>query len=160
MFYGLSRQRQAFEMAKDVVIAFDGYARPESIALLIETAMQETQLGKYRDPTDGAGRGITQFDKMPLEDCIQRAKQSEADIALEKFGVDIYKIDHDDLDYAPLVSFIMTRIKYKRIPDAIPKTIEGRAEYWKKHYNSILGKGTVEEYIHNAQSIQWPEGVI
>ena len=160
MFYGLSRQLQAFEMAKDVVIAFDGYPRPESIALLVETAMQETQLGKYRDPTVGAGRGLTQFDEMPLADCIQRAKQSESDIAKNQFGIDIYRIEHNDLDYAPLVAMIMTRLKYKRIPEAIPKTIEGRAEYWKKHYNSMLGKGTVEEYIHNANKIQWPQGVI
>jgi hypothetical protein len=76
---------------------------------------------------------------------------------LKTFGIDIYMLDHDDLDYSPLSCFILTRIKYKRIPEAIPASVEGRADYWKKNYNSYLGKGTPEEYIHNASEIEWPE---
>ena len=39
------------------------------------------------------------------------------------------------------------RIHYRRQPGAIPKTMEGRAKYWKKFYNSELGRGTPEHYM-------------
>lgn len=41
------------------------------------------------------------------------------------------------------------RIKYYMTPDPLPYAddIEGLAKYWKKHYNTEGGKGTVEEFI-------------
>jgi hypothetical protein len=39
------------------------------------------------------------------------------------------------------------RIYYRRKPGAIPKTMPARAEYWKKHYNTYKGRGTVDHYI-------------
>ena len=39
------------------------------------------------------------------------------------------------------------RIYYRRKPGAIPKTMPARAEYWKKHYNTYKGRGTVAHYI-------------
>ncbi len=152
MFYGLTRQSQAYQMAKDVVTVLGGGKNAE--LLLLETAMQETKLGTFRDPSkDGAGRGITQFDKIGIEDTVQRAKQSERDQVLEAFGIDIWMLDHDDLDFAPLPCFVLTRLKYKRIPEAIPSDVEGRAHYWKEHYNTFAGKGTVDEYIINAKRV-------
>lgn len=152
MFYGLTRPSQAYQMAKDVVSVLGGGKNAEK--LLLETAMQETKLGAYRDPTkDGAGRGITQFDKIGVEDVLQRCKQSERDLVLEAFGIDVWMLEHNDLDFAPLPCFILTRLKYKRIPEPIPNTIEGRASYWKKHYNTEAGRGTTDEYIINAKRV-------
>jgi len=39
------------------------------------------------------------------------------------------------------------RIHYRRQPGAIPKTMPARAAYWKKTYNTKLGKGTVDHYV-------------
>ena len=39
------------------------------------------------------------------------------------------------------------RIHYWRKPGAIPAEIEGQAAYWKRHYNTPLGRGTVEKYL-------------
>ena len=39
------------------------------------------------------------------------------------------------------------RIHYRRQPGAIPKTMPARAAYWKQHYNTKLGKGTVDHYV-------------
>lgn len=41
----------------------------------------------------------------------------------------------------------MTRIYFVPIKESIPKDLQGQAEYWKKYYNTVLGKGTVQEYI-------------
>ena len=43
----------------------------------------------------------------------------------------------------------MCRIHYYRVSEALPNDLEGMARYWKKYYNTELGKGTVEEFIHN-----------
>ena len=39
------------------------------------------------------------------------------------------------------------RLHYRRKPGAIPGTMPGRAAYWKKHYNTPLGRGTPEHYL-------------
>ena len=43
---------------------------------------------------------------------------------------------------------IFARLKYILIPETIPTTIEGRAKYWKKFYNSVDGKGTLDHYVY------------
>ena len=44
-------------------------------------------------------------------------------------------------------SVFMCRRFYMRIKESIPNTVEKRAEYWKKYYNTEQGKGTTTEYI-------------
>ena len=39
------------------------------------------------------------------------------------------------------------RIYYRRKPGAIPTSLPGRASYWKTHYNTYKGKGTVDHYV-------------
>ena len=152
MYYGLTNENQAREMVDAVVECLGGGGNAK--LLLLETMAQETKLGAYRDPSkDGAGRGITQFDKGIVVDTVNRARQSEIDAVAEAFGIDLYMVDWDDLDFAPLPCIILARLKYKRIPEEIPRTIEGRAAYWKKHYNTVAGKGTEEEYIKNAKLV-------
>lgn len=41
----------------------------------------------------------------------------------------------------------MARIHYRRFQEPLPLTIEEMAEYWKKYYNSPVGRGTVEHFI-------------
>ena len=41
------------------------------------------------------------------------------------------------------------RLHYRRVPAALPKVgdLEGQAKYWKKYYNSHLGKGTIKHFM-------------
>ena len=41
----------------------------------------------------------------------------------------------------------MCRLHYRRIPKPLPSSIEGQAKYWKKYYNSMAGRGTVEDFL-------------
>ena len=45
------------------------------------------------------------------------------------------------------------RLCYYRKPDALPEAgdIEGQASFWKQHYNTIFGKGTVSKYVYKVQ---------
>lgn len=50
-------------------------------------------------------------------------------------------------------SIAMCRIHYLRIKAPLPKAgdVAGYAAYWKKYYNTPLGKGTEAEFIANYQ---------
>ena len=51
-------------------------------------------------------------------------------------------------------AIIMCRLKYRRVPKKLPKTVEEMANYWKKYYNSELGKGNPEEFIEKYKMTQ------
>lgn len=51
------------------------------------------------------------------------------------------------LEYNIAYAIIMCRLKYRRVPKAIPSSVEGMAKYWKDHYNTRLGKGKASEFI-------------
>ena len=44
---------------------------------------------------------------------------------------------------------VFCRLKYKRDKYALPKAndLEAQAKYWKRVYNTHLGKGTVEHFM-------------
>lgn len=41
------------------------------------------------------------------------------------------------------------RLHYRRVPASLPESsdLEGQANYWKKYYNSYLGKGTIKHFM-------------
>ena len=41
------------------------------------------------------------------------------------------------------------RLHYRRVPSALPaiNNLEDQAKYWKKYYNSDMGKGTVKHFM-------------
>lgn len=150
-FYGLVQPAQALIFARAVCDAVNDVPSTNALALLLETAAQETRLGMYRDPTPyGAGTGLCQFDKIGFDDVQARTSGAWRTLIKLAFDVDINAVQYRELEESPLLSFIFCRLKYRLIPAAIPSTVEGRAEYWKRYYNTVAGKGTVDEYIANA----------
>jgi hypothetical protein len=114
--------------------------------MIIETAIAETALGKIEDKTKSAGMGICQFDKMPFYDIRDRNMHRQR-VILKKLGVDISLVEWEHLRYSSFLSLLFCRLFYKLIPYEIPLKIEDRARYWKKHYNTELGKGSVEHFM-------------
>lgn len=48
----------------------------------------------------------------------------------------------------------MCRITYYRVPEKIPHdSIESLGQYWKKHYNTVEGAGSVEKFVERAEQI-------
>jgi hypothetical protein len=47
----------------------------------------------------------------------------------------------------------MCRIHYLRVPEVLPAANDwpGFAAYWKNHYNTWLGAGTVDGFLQKAQ---------
>ena len=159
IYYGAIDLNQIELVADRVVEALGG--GDNAYMLIMETCQQETNGGTYlaRRSAYAAGVGINQCDPIGFTDTRNRTSKRVKKIVLEEFGVNVDAVHHRELAYSPLLSFIWCRLHYLLRPGAIPDTIEGRAGYWKVWYNSVLGKGTTKEYIHNAQKVNtrpWP----
>jgi len=148
MFYGLTSRTHLYDMTNDVVACLGGGDNAKS--LLLETAAAETGLGEAVDSSWWTGIGLMQFDEIGFTDVQQRTSSAVKEKVLACFGIDVDRATHTDLRWSPLLSLVFARLKYRLVPSAIPATLEGRANYWKKWYNSSLGAGTPEHYMSSA----------
>lgn len=155
MYYGLCNGMNLEVMAIEVCECLGFGAYDNAHLLLLETAAAETHLGEVDDKSIYAGMGLTQFDKMPFYDVKNRSSYKTKKRVRDYFGIDIELVEWEHLRYNPLLALIFTRMKYILIPAAIPQSIEGRAAYWKKWYNSELGKGTVSHYLQASNNYRF-----
>ena len=99
-----------------------------------------------------AGTGLTQVDKGTF-DWLKGlyANTPTAEAIQKRFNIDISRTQYQELETSPVLAMIFCRLRYLRAQGAIPDTLVGRAEYWKKWYNTSAGKGTVAGYIKKVQ---------
>lgn len=112
--------------------------------LLMGTAAQESHLGHYiKQVGKGPALGIYQCEPVTHDDVV---KWGRAKGLLEFESCSPGRLVYD-LKYATMIA----RLHYYRVPKALPSAddIEGIAEYWKRYYNSSLGKGKPEEFVRN-----------
>lgn len=146
-YYGLTDINDLEKLAVKVCDCLGHGNNLTAVDLLVETAGAETIRGTFQDSTKYVAMGLTQFDKMPFYDIRDRTSKRNKVKVYECFGIHLDYIEWTDLRYNPLLALIMTRLKYLLVREHIPESFEDRAVYWKKYYNSYLGKGTPEHYI-------------
>jgi hypothetical protein len=123
------------------------------VELVMGTAIQESHLTYLKQLGDGPALGVCQMEPATYDDIWTNYLQFQSELRRrvlaiartdEKPGAEL--MIHD-LKFA----VAMCRIHYRRVRDPLPTAgdIEAQAAYWKRFYNTPLGKGTVEEYIHN-----------
>jgi len=135
--------KNIYDQAKAVIDCLGGGTKAYN--LIIETCATETALGRQYDGTIYAGMGICQFDKLPFYRIRKKSMKYKTKI-LRELGVDIGLVEWEHLRYNSFLSLLFCRLYYLAIKEPIPDTLEGRALYWKKYYNSYLGKGTPKHY--------------
>jgi|TARA_Y100000310_G_scaffold267186_1_gene279058 hypothetical protein len=72
-----------------------------------------------------------------------------------KYRDKLYSLGFDDgmLEFCLLsnigLQVALCRLHYRRVPTALPKSsnLAAQAKYWKKYYNSHLGKGTIKHFM-------------
>ena len=155
VFYGLSCKQEVVWHARKICSVIGGGVNNKAIQMLVETAQQETHMGSFpeRHPYK-LGVGLCQIDKIAFDDIKRRTPKHVSDKVREYLGITLRQVEHRDLAFSPLKSLLFCRLFYRLRPELIPDKMEGRAEYWKKHYNTAKGKGTAQEYIHNASRIE------
>lgn len=152
LYYGLAYAAQVREFARRVCDVIGHGAHGTAVDLLVETCAQETHGGRLRDRHPlKHGVGLYQFDPIGFKHVQQNTHPRNREKVRGAFGVDIQTVKYEQLADDPLLSTIFARLFYYLIPHDLPATQLGRAQLWKQYYNTVKGKGTVAEYLKNAQ---------
>lgn len=131
-----------------------GWYSPSAVKLLLMTAAQESHMGTFvRQLNGGPALGVFQMEGNTHDDIWENYLAYR-----EERGARILEIarmdrgpDSDALEFNLKYAVLMARAHYRRVPVRLPEgdDIKGLAEYWKKHYNTVLGSGTVSEAVRN-----------
>lgn len=110
---------------------------------LFEIIATESDFGNAKDTTLSSGEGLTQFDKITFNELHTELKNKGV-----TFG-NCQNVNYSNLRQNPAYSVLLCRyFIYRRIPSAIPNTIQERARQWKVYYNTRFGKGTESHYVN------------
>lgn len=149
--YGVMSERHLSECAESVCEVFG--RRPFDVEMCLETCSAESQCGTYKDShIYKNGVGVGQIDEIAFKHIRQKYAQSAIAVRLyEAFGIDLGRVEYRELALNPLLCMVFVRFQYWQVKAPIPKVLVWRARYWKKHFNTKAGKGTVRQYVLKAQ---------
>jgi len=135
---------QLRDLIERTLIDFDAQlAHPTAIDLLLGTAAQESGFGKYLKQIKGPAVGAFQMEPATFE--WLRVKYEDKYPELKHRTA-------KDMEWDLKLAIVMARLRYRAVPLDLPEGgIEHLAAYWKRHYNTPLGAGTVEEFIANSR---------
>lgn len=125
----------------------------DAVSLLLHTAIAESNLTYIHQVGGGPALGLWQMEPKTHDDIWENylAYRFELASAIERFNPGSRRRDPPaehmigNLYYA----CIMARLHYLRVPAPLPANndLRGQAEYWKEHYNTPLGAGTVDGFL-------------
>lgn len=116
--------------------------------------MTESLGGKYIHQVKGPACGIYQMEPATARDILENYLSYKPDLATEVRNLYISRLSlEDNLTMNFAWATAMCRIHYLRVKEPIPSTLEERAAYWKKYYNTSKGKGFTYDYITKAKGI-------
>lgn len=124
-----------------------------AVNLLLGTAAVESDCGEYIEQIPaGHAKGIYQIEMATHDDIVNRFLTKDRYDYIRKVIRDL-KIqslsNEQNLIGNLYYSTAIARMVYYRIPTILPiyNSKEELASYWKRYYNTFLGKGTIERFI-------------
>ena len=143
-------------MIKDIEIVvemtlkkMDMYSK-DALAMVMRTGMAETGFRHLKQMGDGPALGFFQVEPATIMDTIDNYVKYRPTIEahLNEIGFDKKDVAYRMMSNIGLQA-AFCRLKYRRDKFAMPsrKDIEAQAKYWKRVYNTKLGKGTEEHFI-------------
>ena len=126
-----------------------------AVNLLMGTAAQESHLGKYRKQMGGGpALGIFQMEPATFNDIVNNYLRYKPELAarIERVAR-ISRFKAEDIENNDLLAICMARVHYHRGREAIPSDLDGWARYWKRCFNTTLGKGTETGSIANSKKL-------
>jgi len=120
--------------------------------LLMGTAAQESMMGRNLRQVNGPAIGIFGMEPDTHNDIWSNYLVFRVELmkAVLKFTVP-NSMRVEQLAWNLRYAAAMCRIHYLRVPDPLPDHNDPAALgcYWKNHYNTHLGKGTVEDFVRS-----------
>ena len=136
------------EIIRPVLKGMDLWSQ-EAEELLLGTAIHESGgLKRIRQYEDGPALSYFQMEPATLFDLWDNFLVYRKDkmALLEKYKIPDLSLS-ENLILNPAFAVVAARLQYYRVPEPIPKKLDGQAAYWKKYWNTENGKGTPEKYI-------------
>lgn len=130
-----------------------GLYSEQAVKLLLGTAAQESHMGKYiMQVGGGPAMGIYQMEPATHDDIWDNYLKYKGELA-EKIGRLSPECEASDMIHNLKYATAMARLQYYRFPESLPDSQEGMAALWKKRYNTPLGAGTEQEFLHNYERL-------
>lgn len=121
--------------------------------LMVMTAAHESHMGHYLHQVKGPAMGIYQMEPATFLDMFQTYLDRADKIDLKRRLMNACNLAEeparDRLIYDLRFATIMARLKYWRAVEPLPDgdDIEGLAAYYKKYYNTNLGKASIDQVM-------------
>lgn len=117
--------------------------------LVLGTGAHESAGFEYTTQIGGGpALGKWQMEPFTFEDIKENVLRYHPDLAIKILHLSgVKSLVAKDLITNDVLAICMCRVQYYRQKEAIPHTLQGYAEYWKKYYNTEKGKGTVQQFI-------------
>lgn len=122
-----------------------------AVNLLLGVCAVESDSGEYLvQLNSGPAKGIFQMEPATRKDIDNNFLKYRPVLRglVRDYAVSGLNLD-DQLVFNLAYAVAMARVHFYRVPDALPDhdDLIGLAGYWKKHYNTVLGAGTVDHFI-------------
>jgi|TARA_R100000501_G_C2593538_1_gene92758 hypothetical protein len=122
----------------------------DAVDLVYKTGNAETGYRHLKQMGGGPAIGFWQVEPATLIDIIDNyvKYRPELEKRLKSLGFSKSGIETRVMSNIALQA-VFCRLKYKRDRYALPKSsdLKAQAEYWKRVYNTHLGKGTIEHFM-------------
>ena len=122
--------------------------------LVLGTAIVESGLTYLKQHGDGPALGLWQVEPATHDDLYTNFLNYRPELGSKLIGLRAAGLSLDEnLATNLMYGAAVCRLCYYRKPDALPEAgdIEGQAAFWKQHYNTIFGAGTVSKYVYKVQ---------
>ena len=122
---------------------------PAAEELVLGTGLQESGF-RYLQQISGPAVGLFQMEPATVRDLWDYMTARDRTTVIKELvvpGEDLV----EQLRWNHLYAAALCRMFYLRIPDALPEAgnVAAQARYWKRFYNTTLGKGTELAYRRN-----------
>ena len=133
------------------------FASDDAVELVLVTGIVESRYRYLRQLGDGPARSFWQVEPATCVDNLVHYLKHRKSLIVscaEASRVDskywqVYDegIWADILEKNIAAGIVHCRLKYWRVPKPVPSTTQGKADYWKKYYNSEGGAGNPEHFV-------------
>lgn len=116
--------------------------------LLVLTACIESRCGYYLHQIKGPALGIYQMEPATHDDIHANFLRYKPELK-KSVGDLCASINSKEMIHNLAYATAMARVHYYRAKQLLPgaQDIKGLAQYWKDHYNTMLGRGNVDDAL-------------
>jgi len=147
------------ELVIEPVLTHLQLSSTQAIELVLNTAKAESQLEYLRQLGGGPALGIYQMEPATHDDIwenfLRFPRWKDLSRRVQSLAINRGTPDSQQLIGNLYYATAMCRVHYYRVPDALPAAgdLQAQAAYWKRFYNTALGRGTVEHFLDSARTL-------